>query len=205
MADSTDFPRLVSLACHDLRTPLATIFGFARTLSRLEGLPGQSPRWVEMIEASSEQLGELLDELGLAARIESGQYDPTLVEIDTAALAQAAADRLGAERVDVSGAGAPVDVDLEAARRAVSALTQCALRHGGLDQVQVRAVGTRIEIEPITRSAAPVVTGEDLRDLGAAVAVLALRALGGSVELEGETLRLQLPPASGEAVRAAGP
>ena len=31
--DDSRFPRLVSLACHDLRTPLATIYGFARTLN----------------------------------------------------------------------------------------------------------------------------------------------------------------------------
>ena len=34
MTDDPDFARLVSLACHDLRTPLATVHGFATTLSR---------------------------------------------------------------------------------------------------------------------------------------------------------------------------
>ncbi len=34
--DDNRFPRIVSLACHDLRTPLATIYGFARTLTRME-------------------------------------------------------------------------------------------------------------------------------------------------------------------------
>ena len=42
MTQADDFPRLVSLACHDLRTPLATVFGFARTLVRMEGL-GEHP------------------------------------------------------------------------------------------------------------------------------------------------------------------
>ena len=38
------FPRVVSLACHDLRTPLATIYGFARTLSRGEDLDAVARR-----------------------------------------------------------------------------------------------------------------------------------------------------------------
>src|SRR5437870_1213253 len=35
------FPRLVSLACHDLRTPLATVYGFARTRTRVRALAGE--------------------------------------------------------------------------------------------------------------------------------------------------------------------
>ena len=41
-------------------------------------------------------------------------------------------------------------------------------------------------------SAAPVVLGDDLRDLGAAVAVRLVRRLGGSVSVAGETLTVRL-------------
>ena len=75
MSDSS-FPRLVSLACHDLRTPLATVYGFARTLTRAGELDERSARFVTMIEEASEQMTELLDELGTAARIESGRWEP---------------------------------------------------------------------------------------------------------------------------------
>jgi hypothetical protein len=37
------------------------------------------------------------------------------------------------------------------------------------------------------------VLGEELRDLGAAVAVRVVRALGGSVELDGDRLTIKLP------------
>jgi hypothetical protein len=37
------------------------------------------------------------------------------------------------------------------------------------------------------------VLGEELRDLGAAVAVRVVHALGGSVALDGETLTVKLP------------
>src|SRR5439155_6898170 len=66
VAEDNSFTRLVALACHDLRTPLATVFGFARTLSRGGTLDEVSARYVQMIESASEQIGELLDELSVA-------------------------------------------------------------------------------------------------------------------------------------------
>ena len=56
------------LACHDLRTPLATVHGFAHTLARSDDLDETSARYVEMINAAAAQLAELIDDLvGLGA------------------------------------------------------------------------------------------------------------------------------------------
>jgi signal transduction histidine kinase len=191
-ASDASFPRLVSLAAHDLRTPLATIHGFAQTLVRMGDLGEPKQRYLEMIDTASRQLAELLDELGVAARIEGGRYEPTLQSVDTLELANGAAAELGEDRVSVSGTGAPVDVDVEATQRGVAALAQAALRHGGLDQVDVRVDGAEIAISPVTASSAPVLLGEELRDLGAAVAVSVIRALGGSVAVNGDTLAVKL-------------
>jgi len=189
----TSFARLVSLACHDLRTPLATVHGFARTIAQTAELEDAAGRYLEMIEAASRQLAQLLDELGLAARIEAGRYEPTTTQVDLGELARAAAARLDEEMVRVEGEGEEVTVDEAAAERALAALVRCALRHGGLDSVDVRVAGREVTVSPITPASAPVVLGEDLRDLGAAVAVRAVRALGGSVELAGDALLVRLP------------
>jgi signal transduction histidine kinase len=191
-ADSS-FPQLVSLAAHDLRTPLATIHGFAQTLIRMGDLGEPKQKYMEMIDAASRQLAELLDELGTAARIEGGRYEPSLQPVDTLELAHAAAAQLGEERVRVSGEGAEVHVDPEATERGVSALAQAALRHGGLDEVDLSVEGRSLTISPVTAASAPVVLGEELRDLGAAVGVRVVRALGGSVALEGDKLTVRLP------------
>src|SRR5436190_13011995 len=106
----TSFPRLVSLAAHDLRTPLATIHGFAQTLVRMGDLGQPKQRYVEMIDLAARQLAELLDELGLAARIEGGRYEPNLQPADTRELAAGAAKELGTDRVAVDGEGAEVNV-----------------------------------------------------------------------------------------------
>src|SRR3954467_11249755 len=104
------FPRLVSLAAHDLRTPLATIHGFAQTLIRMGDLGEPKQRYMEMIDMASRQLAELLDELGPAARIAGGRYAPGLQEVDSLELARGAASNLGEERVAVSGQGAQVRI-----------------------------------------------------------------------------------------------
>jgi signal transduction histidine kinase len=193
VTENSSFPRLVSLAAHDLRTPLATVSGFAKTLTRAGELEDPAARYVAMIEAASDQMAELLDELGLAARIEDGRYSPPLREVDTLELAKAAAAKLGEDRVRAGGAGRTVRVDPDATERAVAALAQCALRHGGLELVEVTADKSELAISPITPASAPVVLGEDIRDLGAAVAGRLIVALGGSLELDGETLRIRLP------------
>ena len=192
MDNDTAFARLVSLACHDLRTPLATVSGFAKTLTRAGSLEDPAARYVAMIETAAAQMAELLDELGIVARIESGRYEPALRDADTLELAQSAARELGEERVAVSGTGTTVQVDVEPTRRAVAALAQSALRHGGFDEVTLEVAGAELRISPVTDASRPVLLGEDLRDLGAAVAGIVIRWQGGSLTVEDASLRVTL-------------
>lgn len=194
MSGEPRFPRLVALACHDLRTPLATVHGFARTLVGTD-LEEPADRYVEMIEAASAQLAELLDELSLLARIECGRYEPRIESIDSLDLARAAADELEEGTVTVDGEGARVAVEVDATRRAVRQLARAARRHGGLESVSLAVRGTELVISPVTPAAAPVVTGDDLRELGAAAAGDFLRALGATLDVADERLVIRLPPA----------
>ena len=195
MSQDSRFPRLVALACHDLRTPLATVHGFARTLVRSD-LQEPVRRHVEMIEAASVQLAELLDELSLLARIESGRFEPRLETVDSLALAREAAEQLEDGTVAVDGDGAPVAVEVDATRRALRQLARAARRHGGLESVTVEVRGAELEISPVTAAAEPVVTGSELRELGAAAAGDLLRALGATVAVADGRLRIRLPEAA---------
>jgi hypothetical protein len=49
-----------------------------------------------------------------------------------------------------------------------------------------------IEVTPVTEASAPVVLGQELRDLGAAVAVRVIERLGGTVSVDGDTLTISL-------------
>jgi signal transduction histidine kinase len=192
MHEDKTFVQLVSLACHDLRTPLATVYGFARTLARTD-LEAPADRYVEMIEAASNQLDELIEQLSILARIESGRFEPRRTDVDSLTLAQEAAGSLEEGRVEVSGRGATVSVPEEDMRRALTQLARAASRHGGVDSVDVEVEGERLAISPVTRSSGPVLLGEEVRDLGASSATALIRTLGGSVEVDGERLVVRLP------------
>jgi signal transduction histidine kinase len=180
---AADFARLVSLACHDLRTPLATVQGFAKTLLRTDGLePEKQARYLALIDAASDELVELLDLLSLASRLEGGRYEPVLREVDSLELAPEGA----------TGTGAVVLVEPDHARRALAALARAAARHGGVE-VAIAVDGAELTIAPVTEAAGPIVLGEEPRDLGAAVAVRLLRALRAEVALDADRLVVALP------------
>jgi signal transduction histidine kinase len=189
--EDTFFARVVSLACHDLRTPLATVLGFARTLERSGDLQAPADRYVQMIDLAAEQIAGLLDDLSLAARIEAGRWDPVTALVPVEELVNEAAER-GSDDVE-PGSGGIVRVDPDAAVRALAALAHAARRHGGVERMQLRADGDAVLIAPLAEDVAPIVLADDLRDLGAAVGVRIVRALGGEVEADGEALRVRLP------------
>jgi signal transduction histidine kinase len=195
VTNDRQYAELVSVACHDILTPLATVYGFARTLERAD-LEPPSDRYVDMIGAASSQIDELVDQLRLATRIQLGLYQPALVETDSLGLARTAADRLEEGRVEVSGEGAAVLVDPEPTARALAQLARAAARFGGYDTVTVDVRGPELVLAPLSRAAEPVVLGEELRELPAPAAAILVRALGGELEARDETLRIRLPTGS---------
>jgi signal transduction histidine kinase len=195
MTNDRQFAELVSVACHDILTPLATVYGFARTLEQLP-LEPPAPRYVEMIGAASAQIDDLVDQLRLVARIEAGRYDPTLVERDSLELAREAAARLEEGRLNVAGRGAPVRVDPEPTVRALSQLARATARFGGHESVDLEVRGSELVVSPLARAAQPVVLGEDPRELAAPAAALLIRALGGELEARDGTLVIRLASGS---------
>jgi signal transduction histidine kinase len=185
------FAQLVSLACHDLRTPLATASGFARTLQRLDEIEDPAKRYVEMIGAATDQLADLLDLLSALARVQAGKFEPQLRSTHTRELVDAAARRTEDGRVVAEGDGGEVRADPEWAAVALSAIAEAARRHGGLEQVTMRADGPLVTVAPIVDNAGPIAMGDDLRDFAAAVGVQVLTASEAAVELDGGTLNVR--------------
>jgi signal transduction histidine kinase len=172
------FPRLVSLAYHDLRTPLATINGFAKTLTRTGTLGERESHFVDLIVAAADQMTSLLDQLGVAARIESDRYEPVLARSDDA-------------RIATEGSGATIETDTATVRRSLESLARCAAVHGNVPQVTWRVDGRRLTLSPLVGDAVGVVTGDSPRDLGALVARLVIERLGGSLAVADGALRVE--------------
>src|SRR5207244_5434413 len=123
---------------------------------------------------------ELLDELGVAARIEGGRWEPALREVDTLELASS-----DDERVRVEGSGESIETEAEAVARGLRSLAVAAVRYGPVDEVTWRVDGRKLELAPVTADAAPVVMAETVRDLGSISARGVLDELGSSLELGG--------------------
>jgi signal transduction histidine kinase len=198
------FPQLVSLACHDLRTPLATASGFATTLERLDEIGQPAARYVEMIGAATDQMAALLDLLGAAARVEDERFEPLPQPTNARALADAAARQLPDGAASVAGEGSPVEFDPRWGAVALGAIAEAARRHGGVEQIALAVDGPTVEISPIVDGAGAVATGEDLRDFPAAVGASVLKAAGASVELDGDRLRVRFPERTSTARASTG-
>jgi signal transduction histidine kinase len=173
--DEAGFAALVDLACHDLRTPLATVTGFSKTILRAGELG--DPRYIELIDQAAEEMSVIVERLGLASRIAGGRYDPHLVEANTLELAAASG-------IPASGEGAAVETDAETVTRSLHALAAAAVRFGG-DQAAPQWViaGRTLELAPAPSTM--------MKDLGALVALAAFNALG-SAEYDGEKLVVRL-------------
>lgn len=195
MTDSQRFPELVSLACHDLRTPLATVAGFAATLVRMGDIDEQRLRYLTLIEAAATQLGEIVDDLGVVARIEGGRFEPAGEPVDSLDLVTMAAEELGNGSMRVSGSGAAVQVDRELGIRAVCSMVTAARRHGGVESVEVTVDGTGVQLSPVNEETAAIVRGDDLRDLAAAAGRWSLEAQGATVTARDGALLIALPSA----------
>jgi signal transduction histidine kinase len=179
--------RLVTLACHDLRTPLATVDGVAKLLVRRGELSDEGARLAGLIDGAAAELASLIDQLSVAARIASGQYEPRCRDVEAHELA-AASD----ERIAVTGRGETVSTAPEAVSAALERLAIAALRYGDVPAVTWTVTGRTLILDPLAAAAAPVVEGSSPRDLGALVARMVIEALGGTVGIEEGSLRVEL-------------
>ena len=120
-------------ASHELRTPLATIAAAAETLEIVER-PEDVAKFGAIIQAETERMGQLVEEMLALARLESGLTEPEIAEVEAREPVEraVAAIRTQAERAGVSLSaecgGGLVSADRDLAARAVLNLLHNAVK-----------------------------------------------------------------------------
>jgi signal transduction histidine kinase len=97
----------IALVSHDLRTPLTSIIGYVELALDEDGsapLDDERKRYIEVVARSSDRLLRLVDDLLLAARLQSGRFVLSIADADLQSVAADALDEMHgrAERKGVS-------------------------------------------------------------------------------------------------------
>jgi two-component system phosphate regulon sensor histidine kinase PhoR len=193
------FAEHVSVACHDLRTPLATVYGFARTLERLGGLDDRQMRYLGMVVAGAQELTRLIDDLATLTRLERGIQTIERGRVDLTELV----DTVATEAADRHAPGRTIyapnhghghaETDHRLAVAAVSGLVDGALRlDPHADRIELTADGSSVLLGPLSANALQLYAQAD-RDLRLAAARATLDALDATVVVEREHLRVVFP------------
>jgi signal transduction histidine kinase len=148
----------VATAAHELRTPLAAVYGAARTLRQRRGLPAEtSARLLEVIEEESEQLKTVMDQMIVSAQLDSSSVRLDSREVDTVALCEnlvQAADARKPDTIELNlhrpAGGVVVLADPDRLRQVLANLIDNAIKYspdGGRVDVRIRADGELAVIE----------------------------------------------------------
>lgn len=139
----------VATASHDLRTPVATILGFAQTLSNAGASlsADQRQEFSDAILRGATRASRLVDDLLTLSQIQAGVVSSHVEAVDIADTAAEAVEMSGVTASRSVEAGLTAQVDRHHLERMLTNLLQNAARHGR-PPVSVRAVrlGDAVEI-----------------------------------------------------------
>jgi signal transduction histidine kinase len=164
MSDSRDgnsnghaiLPRVVSLAVHELRTPVTVVAGYLRMLLREQGGPltDKQRKMLEEADRSCSRIGGLVAEMSEFSKLEAQELGLVRMEFDLAALVAEVAggmhDNDRGVRLDVRGTERPLMVSGDRPRlaAAVKALLHSAIRERGEPGVVVVNCSTMEGTQP---------------------------------------------------------
>ena len=161
------FPRAMSLAVHELRTPVTVVAGYLRMVLREQAGPltEKQRKMLEEADRSCARIGTLVSEMSELGKLESQQVALASNEVNLATLAAEVASNMheGEDRnvrLDVRGADQPLMVAGDRTRlgAALTALMHAALRERADPGVIVVECGT---VTDATRAWAVIAIGDD--------------------------------------------
>jgi len=149
----------VATAAHELRTPIAAIYGAARTLRRrdIELAPATEEQFLGVIESESDRLNRIVGQILTTAQLDRGELSITSAACDLRALCEDVVRSLEIAKpdsitfsLDAPDALAPVDSDAERLRQVLTNLVGNAVKYspdGGNVTVRIVDGLERVRIE----------------------------------------------------------
>lgn len=177
-----DYPLLLRSLAHDLRTPLATMYGFAKTIERLGDLDERQVRFLRLIQGAGEDLDRLVGHAAAIGHALTPGREPEVESFTPRLLADrvvaALPPREDGRRVGVVATdGGAIETDGERASRAIALIADAGLR---LDPARAD-VAVEIDAERVVIDALPPVIARGLLAPGRDVALESAKVLLGSL------------------------
>jgi signal transduction histidine kinase len=207
----------VSLVSHELRSPMATVIGSARTLQQRwrELKPAQRDSFLALIADETNRLATLIADVLDTSRIEAGTFSYTFADVDLAELLRevVAAAEVGQDEVPLQTSLAepvpPIRGDRERLRQVLANLVENAVKYSPSGEpVEVTATALNGNVVVKVRDRGPGIASEDqtliFEKFGRARSGKALPGTGlglfiarSIAEAHGGTLEVRSAPAEG--------
>lgn len=185
-------------ACHELRSPLAVVYGFARMLENAENIDAEAQaKYVGQIVRSAERLDHMLDDLSKIGRIAAGRIHPQLEHVPLRAIVDdlcATSTNEGRLQVD-PGADVNVKADPAWLTESLQAIVDGLCFEDGIDiRLTWRHEPHDVQLHLVPNSTFPMVDVEpDKSGLGISLARMRVVAMGGGFDGSGDRVVIMLP------------
>jgi K+-sensing histidine kinase KdpD len=201
LASSTDKQELlqqaIGPACHELRSPLAVVYGFARMLEGNTDLDATTAKYVAQIVRASERLDSMLDDLSKIGRISAGRTNGQIEQVSVAGIVEALASNARNEGRLIIDRGPDVNVkaDPQWLTESLQAVIDGLCFEEGLDvRLSWRHEPHDVHIQFVPNSSFPMVDVEpEKSSLGISLARMRVVAMGGTFEGGGDRVVVVMP------------
>ena len=158
--EKADFVATIS---HELRTPMAAVYGAAETLRRRSDVltDGQRRQLVEMIAAQATRLTQITEEILLTNRLDRGELEVARRPVDLGALVATTVEAMTAHAVGIPPVavqvepGAIANGDADRIQQVLVNLLDNAVKYGDETPVNVRVESNRDNVRVVVSDAGP--------------------------------------------------
>lgn len=185
-------------ACHELRSPLAVVYGFARMLEGSSNIePAAQEKYVGQIVRSAERLDRMLDDLSKIGRIAAQRMHPQIEHVPLRSIVDdlcATSTNDGRLAVD-PGADVTVKADPTWLTESLQAIVDGLCFEDGIDvRLTWRHEPHEVQLHIVPNSSFPMVDVEpDKSGLGISLARMRVVAMGGTFDGSGDRIVIALP------------